>query len=46
MDDMIVKSKMFKGHLEDLQEVFGILVQHGMKLNSKKCSFFIKGENS
>ena len=42
MDDMIVKSKTFEGHLEDLQEVFGILGKHGMKLNPKKCSFFIK----
>ena len=43
VDDMIVKSKTFEGHLEDLQEVFGILGKHGMKLNLEKCSFFIKG---
>ena len=44
VDDIIVKSKTFEGHLENLQEVFGILGKHSMKLNLEKCSFFIKRE--
>ena len=41
---MIVKSKMFEDHLEDLWEVFGIMGQFGMNLNLEKCSFVIKRE--
>ena len=39
MDDMLVKSKEAKTHLEDLQETFDTLRRYRMKLNPAKCVF-------
>ena len=39
MDDMLVKSKEAKTHLEDLQETFDTLRRYRMKLNPTKCVF-------
>ncbi|MFK9728833.1 reverse transcriptase domain-containing protein, partial [Escherichia coli] len=39
VDDMLVKSKMAKGHARDLGEVFATLRRYGMKLNPLKCTF-------
>ena len=39
VDDMLVKSKEAKTHLEDLQETFNILRRYRMKLNPAKCVF-------
>ena len=39
VDDMLVKSREAKTHLEDLQETFDTLRRYGMKLNLAKCVF-------
>lgn len=39
---MIVKSKFFKEHMGDLQEIFLVLDKYQMKLNPSKCAFFIR----
>ena len=39
VDNMLVKSKEAKTHLEDLQETFNILRRYRMKLNPAKCVF-------
>ena len=39
VDDMLVKSKEAKNHIEALDEMFQILRRYGMKLNPLKCSF-------
>ena len=39
VDDMLVKIKEAKTHLEDLQETFDTLRRYRMKLNLAKCVF-------
>ena len=39
MDDMVVKSKRAEDHLRDLEEIFSVLREHGLKLNAEKCAF-------
>ena len=39
VDDMLVKSKEAKTHLDDLQETFDTLRRYRMKLNPTKCVF-------
>ena len=39
IDDMVVKSKQKKGHIDDLKEVFEVLRQHKLRLNANKCAF-------
>ena len=39
VDDMLVKSKEEKDHLDDLKEMFDTLKQYSMKLNLAKCTF-------
>ena len=39
VDDMLVKSKCQKNHIQDLTECFSILRKYNMKLNPQKCSF-------
>ena len=39
VDDMLVKSKEAKSHLDDLEETFKTLRQYQMKLNPAKCAF-------
>lgn len=39
IDDMVVKSKKAKNHLQDLEEAFNMLDQFNMKLNPSKCHF-------
>ena len=34
IDDMVVKSKQKKGHIDDLKEVFEVLRQHKLRLNA------------
>ena len=36
---MVVKSKQETRHIEDLQEVFEVLWQHKLHLNTNKCAF-------
>ena len=39
VNDMLVKSRDKKIHLDDLQETFDMLRQYNMKLNPSKCAF-------
>ena len=39
VDDMLVKSKMARDHIEHLNQMFSILRKYGMKLTSMKCAF-------
>jgi len=39
IDDVVIKTKESAGHKKDLEEVFGILRQHKLRLNTEKCSF-------
>ncbi|XP_024172010.2 uncharacterized protein LOC112178020 [Rosa chinensis] len=39
IDDMVVKSKHRKDHIEHLREAFEILRRYGMRLNPAKCVF-------
>ena len=39
IDDMVVKSKQEKGHINDLKEVFEVLRRHKLCLNAEKCAF-------
>ena len=39
VDDMLVKSRREKDHLEDLKETFNTLHSYNMKLNPGKCTF-------
>lgn len=45
MDDIIIKSRSFEEHIEDLKEIFAVLDKYRMKLNPAKCAFFFKEEN-
>lgn len=44
MDDIIIKSRLFKEHIEYLREIFAVLNKYQIKLNPAKCAFFIKGK--
>ena len=39
IDDMVIKSKKKEDHLNDLEEVFGVLKTHKLRLNASKCAF-------
>ena len=39
VDNMLVKSKEKKDHLDDLKETFNTLRPYNMKLNPSKCAF-------
>ena len=39
IDDMVVKSRLTKDHLEDLTETFRTLRLHKLRLNASKCIF-------
>ena len=41
VDDMLVKSKREDHHLDDLWETFEALCLYDMKLNQKKCVFWV-----
>ncbi|KAL0400317.1 UNVERIFIED_CONTAM: Transposon Tf2-12 polyprotein [Sesamum radiatum] len=43
VDDMLVKSKEEKDHLEHLEKAFSIMREFGMKLNPTKCTFGVRG---
>ncbi|XP_012846871.1 PREDICTED: uncharacterized protein LOC105966839 [Erythranthe guttata] len=45
VDDMLVKSKEARTHIEDLRETFAKLRQYEMKLNPAKCSFGVRAGN-
>lgn len=39
IDNMVVKSKLRRDHIVDLEETFKVLRRCGVKLNPTKCSF-------
>ena len=39
IDDMVVKSKLVFEHIGDLTNIFEILREHKLRLNTSKCSF-------
>ena len=39
IDDMVVKSKIESEHVNDFENIFGILRRHKLRLNASKCSF-------
>ncbi|KAL0457859.1 UNVERIFIED_CONTAM: Retrovirus-related Pol polyprotein from transposon opus [Sesamum latifolium] len=43
MDDMLVKSKEARNHVEDLEETFAVLRKYRLKLNPRKCVFGVSG---
>ena len=42
LDDVLAYSKTFKGHLKHVEMVLRRLMEHGIKLNPKKCKWFKK----
>lgn len=42
IDDMVMKSRENRRHVEDLTEVFEILKQHKLCLNADKCAFDVR----
>ena len=42
IDDMVVKSKAESEHVNDLENIFGILRKHNLRLNASKCSFGVE----
>ena len=42
IDDMMVKSKVEFGHINDLGNIFEILRRHKLRLNASKCSFGVE----
>ncbi|KAL0454247.1 UNVERIFIED_CONTAM: hypothetical protein Slati_0763900 [Sesamum latifolium] len=43
VDDMLVKSKEARNHVEDLEETFAVLRKYRLKLNPEKCAFGVSG---
>ena len=41
VDDMLVKSKLARDHIQDLDQMFKVLCRYQMKLNPHKCAFGI-----
>ena len=39
VDDMLVKSRLARDHIEDLDQMFKVLCRYQMKLNPLKCPF-------
>ena len=39
VDDMLVKSRMARDHVEHLRQMFNVLRKYQMKLNHLKCAF-------
>ena len=39
INDMVVKSKAYSKHVNDLVNIFDILRRHKLRLNASKCSF-------
>ena len=44
VDDMLVKSRKYENHLDDLKKTFNTLKQYNMKLNPSKCAFGVSFE--
>ena len=42
IDDMVVKNKVESEHANDLENIFAILREHKLRLNTSKCSFGVR----
>jgi len=42
IDDILIFSDTFEGHLKDIERVLGRLKEYGLKLKGEKCRFFEK----
>ena len=45
IDDIVVKSKVVSEHVRDLTNIFEILREHKLRLNTSKCSFGVGSGN-
>ncbi|KAK4407729.1 Retrovirus-related Pol polyprotein from transposon [Sesamum angolense] len=43
VDDILVKSKEARNHVEDLEEAFAVIRKYRLKLNPRKCAFGVSG---
>ncbi|KAK4389973.1 Retrovirus-related Pol polyprotein from transposon [Sesamum angolense] len=43
VEDMLVKSKEARNHVEDLEKTFAVLRKYRLELNPKKCAFRVSG---
>ncbi|KAL0288774.1 UNVERIFIED_CONTAM: Retrovirus-related Pol polyprotein from transposon opus [Sesamum calycinum] len=43
VDDILVKNKEARSHVEDLEETFAVLRKYSLKLNPGKCAFGVSG---
>ena len=41
IDNVVMKSKVESGHIDDLENIFEILRKHKLRLNVAKCSFSV-----
>ena len=41
VDDMLVKSKLARDHIQDLDQMFKVLHRYQMKLNPLNCAFSV-----
>ena len=39
VDDVVIHSETEEGHVEHLENVFALLLKHGLRIRLKKCSF-------
>jgi hypothetical protein len=44
VDDMLVKSHYASSHVTNIEEAFGVLEEHNMKLNPFKCAFGVSSD--
>ena len=44
-DDMVIKSKKLKDHIEDMEEIFEVFQKFQIKLNPLKCAFGVSSGN-
>lgn len=42
IDDMLVKNKILDVYIQNLKEVFVILIESMMRINPKKCTFGVQ----
>ena len=44
VDDMLIKSKTARDHIEHLNQIFNILLKYQMKLKPLKCAFRVRSD--
>ncbi|KAM1897512.1 hypothetical protein ACFX14_031969 [Malus domestica] len=45
IDDVVVKSKRHRTHIDDLRQAFLLMRQHNLKMNPAKCAFNVSAGN-